>query len=273
MQPTGIATMTRRGVFDMTGASSLSIVVYPRAISPMLASVSTGAAYTYTIQTAFNWPGGPSLSAIAAGGRIIAAGIRVTCINNQANNQGVITLGCLPRNQIGAAGNDLDGIPYTASTASTQGFNEFFNYLQTESYPLATGASTFWRPEDPLDFTFRDLGVLQDPAAGPVGTELTPPFVVGISGASAATQLMVELITHIEYTVSSGTAGVVSTGSGTMSQDELIGAARVMAGRTNTTMQGVVGGLKQLAYDGAARLGEAALQQAGAYFSSTLARR
>jgi len=169
----------------------------------------------------------------------------------------------------------VDGFPFAASSAGTQGFNEFFNYLQTESYPLKLGASAFYRPQDPLDYTFRDITVA---GSGPVvaGEDLLPFIVVGISGAAASSVLLFELITHIEYTVTTGTTGVVNTGRGRMSQQGLIDSATSVFGdAVDSTIQGVAGGMDlrtALVKGGITAAKSAAglaLKAAGNYFSNT----
>jgi hypothetical protein len=286
MQPSGLATMNVRGILPF--ASTISIVVYPWAQNGFLAGAGTPTAglYTYAINSGFNFPGGPSLAALAAEGRIIAAGIRVTSVDNSNNNQGVITIGCLPRNQSGTSGSgiDQDGLPFAATGTSTQGAVQFNNYLQTESYPLRCGATAVWRPQDPLDFTFRDTPVLSVTSAVPSGTDLTPVFVIGVQGGNATGSLLIEIVSHIEYTVSSGVTGVISTGEGNMSDDQIVKVAKAaFRGLTDSTFEGVRGGLDSAISQGvkllpgglgqAASLGYGALKGAAsnayAYYSAT----
>jgi hypothetical protein len=246
MQPSGIATMNARGILALSGTGNTSIVVYPWAQQSLLSSGSASPTYTYAVNANFSFPGGASLDALAAEGRIIAAGIRITSIDNANNNQGVVTIGCLPRNQVATpnVGNDADGIPFAATTTATQGYAQFFNYLQTESYPLRCGASAVWRPQDPLDFTFREVGVLGPVANFASGADLTPCFVIGITGASTTGNVLVELVSHIEYTVSSGTTGVVATGDGNMSEADVYSVAKqTFKGLTDSTFEGTTKGL------------------------------
>jgi hypothetical protein len=247
MQPSGLATLSCRGIIALT-TGSLSAVFYPWATQPLVitSSVSSSGPYTYTA-SGLLFPGGPSLAAIAAEGRVVAAGIRVTSIDNSNNNQGVITIGCLPRNQVNPnlLGTDADGLPWTATTAATQAAPQFYNYLQTESYPLRNGCSGFWKPEDPLDFTFREIPILNitGAASSPYGLDLTPCVVVGIQGANTTAQILVELISHIEYTVSAGTTGVVDTGYGDMTEQQIIDVNRgTFMGKINSVIEGVTGG-------------------------------
>jgi hypothetical protein len=244
MQPSGIATLTWRGLISVPSNGFLSTVFYPWANTPLLSSGSASSPYTYAAISG-PYPGSSALASIAPNGRVIASGLRVVTTASATNNQGVLTIGCLPRSALLASGGGLtiDGFPATALATATQGFNEFFNYLQTESYPLKDGASVFWRPEDPLDFTFRDIIILGNSNASPQ-EDLTPFIVVGVSGAAASSQLLFEIITHIEYTVTSGTTGVVNTGMGNMGAQQIIDTAKsVFANAIDSTIPGVAGGL------------------------------
>jgi len=112
---------------------------------------------------------------------------------------------------------------------------------------------------------------------------LCPFFVVGVTGAAATTPLLVEIITHIEYTVTTGTTGVVNTGTGIMSQQGIIDSAKaIFADTVDSTIQGVTGGMglkKALLNAGiraargiasqAASQSRLALQSAGNSFSNT----
>jgi hypothetical protein len=263
MQPTGIATLSVRGI--QTYTTNCSIVVYPWAQNSYMISNTAGSGpYTYALLSAFNFPGGASLANIAAEARVIAAGIRVISIDNANNNQGVLTIGCLPRNQAatGGANNDADGIPFSSSTTATQGYSQFYNYLQTESYPLREGASAVYRPQDPLDFTFRDVPVLSTSTVVP-GNDLVPPFVVGVAGGSATGSLLIEIIAHIEYTVSSGAIGVIGTGDSSISSQGIVDVVKTsFRDMVDTTFSGVRGGLLNAATQvasGVAKAGTAAL--------------
>jgi hypothetical protein len=276
MQPTGIATLVTRFQAVCSGGGNLSGVFYP--ISSGSSTIGSGwisatgsAPYTYT--TAAVFPGSLSLSNIATGGRVIAAGLRVMTTASATNNQGVLTLGCLPREVIANTSTavTVNGFPWFASTTATQGFNEFQNYLSTESYPLKCGASTVYRPQDPLDFTFReettDGYVL---GGGVVGNPLHPFFVFGVTGAAGACPLFFEFVTHIEYTVSEGTTGVVNTGMGNMAQQTLVdGAKSVFNGMLDSTFEGVSGAFERGVQNLAVRAAQAAARSSGSFFSNT----
>jgi hypothetical protein len=275
MQPTGLATLTWRGQIATSAAGNLSLVFYPWAASPLLGSTSAASNYTYTVISG-PYPGSSSLAGLAPNARVVASALRVCTTTSATNNQGIVTIGSLPRSAVGSGTNlTIDGFPTGAATAATQGFNEFFNYLQTESYPLKDGASAFWKPEDPLDFTFRDILVTGISNIGPQ-EDISPFIVVGVTGAQASSNLLVELITHLEYTVTTGTTGVVDTGYGRMSQQGLIDSVKsVFSGAIDSTISGVVGGLDLKA--GLTRGGSRLLQAgaryltdaAGNYFSNS----
>jgi hypothetical protein len=243
MQPSGLATLVWRGVVVAGTNGQASFVFYPWATNPLLVSPTLSAPYTYTAVPGL-YPGTATIEALAANGRIVSSGIRLVTTESATNNQGIITIGCLPRtNALPTGGVTIDGFPYGATTTATQGYNEFFNYLQTESYPLKCGASAFYRPEDPLDFTFRGMNIsgVSDIYGG---DDLLPFMVVGISGALSGAHLLIEVVTHIEYTVVSGTTGVVNTGMGSMGVQDVINTGKALFGKlTDTTIEGVNGGL------------------------------
>jgi hypothetical protein len=271
MQPSGIATCTTRFTITTSSVGNQSFVYYPWADSPFIESNSADAPYSYNATSFGKFPQGPSMSFIATGGRIIAAGIRVTSLQNSTADQGLITIGCLPRETVDVVGTDgltQGGFPYFTTTTATQGFNEFMNYLGTETYPFRCGASAVWRPEDPLDFTFRSQ-VTSSASVPDVGslTPLIPFFVVGISGTATGASVLVELISHIEYTITEGTTGVVNTGMGSMSSiDSFKTAKSLFAGLVNTSFEGITGGLANVG----GRLLDAGIASAGEYFSSSV---
>jgi len=276
MQPSGIATLTARFTQQVPGTGDFSFVYYPWANNnTFLASGSSSTPYTYVPIGAGGtlFPGGNALSSIASGGRIISAGIRVFTLASATTDQGLVTIGCLPRSYSAGTTITKDGFPLTNTSVATQGFNEFNNYLSTESYPLRCGASAFWRPEDPLDFTFRTEVINGNDGTLQVDDPIMPFFVIGINGAEAASNVFIECVSHIEYTVNEGTVGVVSTGMGTMSSVDSFAAAKaVMGNLIDTTMQGIAGGLLQAA-SAAARNTVGRLTNPGSFFESTAANR
>jgi hypothetical protein len=250
MMPTGTATLTLRSVVT-PGVASFSMVIWPWAITQNYISITAAAPYAYTaggLGLAAAYPSGASLNTIANGGRVIAAGVRVTSIAAATNDNGVITVGCLPRESTSdpfvAGGITAGGFPLTPTVVSTQGFNEFLNYLQTESYPVRCGASAFYRPQDPLDFEFRLVpDIIGSTNLLLANTPLTPFFVIGVQGASTTGSYIVEQILHLEYTVADGTVGVVNTGMGNISSQGLINAAKQVFGQVvDSTIMGVTGG-------------------------------
>jgi hypothetical protein len=259
MQPSGLATLTSRFQVAVSSTGNLSLVFYPWADAPVLGSTTAQAPYSYNRETQAAFPGASSLGSIATGGRVVAAGIRVFTLSSATNDQGLITIGCLPRDTINNASDFLTngGFPYDGTTTvATQGFNEFNNYLSTESYPLRCGASAVYRPEDPLDYTFRTLitssGFVD---VSTFGTPLLPFFVVGVTGADNSSVLFCEIIAHIEYTVNEGTTGVVNTGMGNMdSVGSFASAKSIFSGFVDSTFQGVTGGLSTAAAAAGKRL-------------------
>jgi hypothetical protein len=254
------------------------MVIYPWGFSPILSSVTASAPYAYTFAPNSNWPSANALQTLANGARIIAAGVRVFTVQSATTDQGTLTVGCLPReatNFTGAGNLPITegGFPYSIVTGPTQGANEFLNYTATETYPLRDGATVVYRPQDPLDLTFRHEIV---DGFGTIGsqqeTELTPFFVVGIIGAAASSSVMVEVMAHLEYTVADGVAGVVNTGIGSMTTPTAFGVLKSLFGTViDTTKQGVTGGFRALGQGFAQGLfGGRLSQSASAYSSSDL---
>jgi hypothetical protein len=240
MQPSAIASLTYKGILLAGSNSTLSLVFYPRAVDPLLSSTNTGPPYTYVTQ-GVQFVSGASLGNIALGGRVISAGIRVQTVNSSQADNGIVTAGCIPRDVItiaGPAGVTLSGLPYDSTTGALQGFAQFNNYSQTEIFPLKSGCSVVYRPTDPLDFTFRDT-LTGNPALYVIDEAMPPCMVVGISGCSGSSAILVELIAHIEYTVNEGSTGVVDQEMGTLTTPELAKIANATFQQaTNTATSG-----------------------------------
>jgi hypothetical protein len=251
--PTGTATLTSRGVYTPASGTAFSLVLYPWAQAGFMASLSTavGGPYTYSVGATGlpqGYPTGAALQVVANGARIIAAGVRIASLASATNDSGVFTIGCLPRETVNGTSASLTdgGFPFTGTTTATQGYNEFLNYLQTESYPAKMGASAFYRPQDPLDYTFRNQPIINinTPAAN---SELTPFFVIGASGLVAGQSYIIEQILHVEYTVSDSITGLINTDMGDMSIQDQVSAPRLLfEGKTDTSKSGVEGGFKRL---------------------------
>jgi hypothetical protein len=271
MQPSGLATCISRWVGNTDSTHGCySLVYYPWANNPLMESNSFDSPYSYN-GTTYTFPQGPGIGALSTGGRIVAAGIRVTSLQSSTSDQGLITIGCLPRDSAAfdtTTHLSSGGFPWYTAAAATQGFNEFQNYLQTETFPFRCGASSVWRPEDPLDFEFRTQ-VTSGPNTPDITsyTPLCPFFVVGFSGTAPSAQFLVEMISHIEYTINEGTTGVVNTAMGNMSSVESCGVAKkLFGGLVNTAFQGISGGLS----GAAGGLLKAGIGAAGSYFESSV---
>lgn len=282
MVPSGLATLVTRFSSNITSGGFMSYVLYPIATqqgsTSGFASVTASAPYTYGALTPTLFPGGPSLAALSAEGRIVAAGVRVFTTNNSTADSGLVTIGCVPRDvAISSAVISASGFPIApASVTATQGWNEFGNYLSTETYPLKMGATAVYRPQDPLDFTFRGLinGVNGLGTVTP-GGQLVPFFVVGVNAAGSGAGLFFEFVTHIEYTVGTGAAGIINTGIGNMNSMDSFSVAKSLFGSIyDTTMQGVVGGISSGATLMAQKANQAISNSmdraAGHFFSSSV---
>jgi hypothetical protein len=265
MMPTGLATFTQRGTVVLPAGGNYSIVKWPNQ-NWILVSASLNNPYTYAKAIS-----GPSLSAfmaVANEARVVAAGIRVSTMAPATSNGGILSIGCLPRDRLAAAyaatvATSL-GFPYgdnPTPASCTQGANEIFQYIQTEQYPLREGGSAIYRPEDPYDYIFHDYNV--DPTAIQALEDVCPFFVCGVVGASASTNLFIECVTHMEYTVKPSFTGIINTELGQMSTVQSFGAAKALLGEAQTTgYPGVDGGyhkesaFRQIAKGGVKLLGD-----------------
>jgi hypothetical protein len=249
MMPTGTATLTSRSIISPGTGTSFSMVLYPWAQLNGFISVSAASPYSYPGGTTLGLPGGfpqgPALANVANGARVVAAGVRIATLASATNDSGVITIGCLPRETLNISNVTGGGFPSGPTLAATQGFNEFLNYLQTESYPLKMGASAFFRPQDPLDYTFRNTPLVTGAGtANPPADQGSPFFVIGVSGAVPSQSYLVEQIVHLEYSVADSVTGVINTGMGTMGVQSIINSGKsVFSSLVDTTIAGVVGGL------------------------------
>lgn len=280
MVPSGLATLVTRFAWNVSTGGFGSLILYPIAgttIVNVMQSQTANSPYTYTSVAGSGFPGAASLAALSAEGRIVAAGMRIFSTNNSTADSGLVTVGCVPRDVSTASVSiSASGFPIAPSSLATQGYNEFNAYLSTETYPLKLGATAVFRPQDPVDFIYRGLvnGVSSISALGP-GAQLVPLFVVGISAAGNAAGTFVEFVTHIEYTVGTGSAGIINTGVGNMNSMDSFSVAKSLFGSIyDTTMQGVVGGIsKGAALAGAkvnAAISDSMNRAAGHYFSSSV---
>lgn len=236
MQPTSIATLVYRGVVPLNSNGQLSIVAYPMASSGVLVSTtsSTGGGTTPYVYTANSYPNGASLIASSLGARVIAAGMRITSIANSTQDSGLLTIGCLPREVTSTSGLTPRGTPMTATTTATQGFNEFQNYAECEIFPLKNGAACVYRPQDPVDFTFRDTLVVNN-TAWQLDEPLTPVFVAGISGGTSGSSVMIEITAHLEYTPAQQFIGIADLENGNISEQGLVDAIKGVFGDNQNT--------------------------------------
>jgi hypothetical protein len=282
-QPTGLATLYTSGVIVTTSASS--IVVWPRVFDTVLVSSTSGPPYTYTVagvvfqQTA-------DLQARANGARVVAMGVRLTSIASATNDAGLVVAGLLPRDDIvpgsSTTDNTVNGLPIDATTTATQGVTTFLNFEQTESFALRKGVSVFWRPLDPVDFTFRNWGTIDTLGTGELPENFCGnPVVIGIQNATTSAPTLLEVVLHLEYTQGPFVSSVANMGRGRMSTPFVEAAADNVFGiSTNTVKEGISGGFRAIGgaiAGGVGRVVGAAIGGAagnivdrlGNYFSST----
>jgi hypothetical protein len=257
--PTGLATLYVSIVLNV--GTGISLVIYPRPWAPILASTAaTGSTYTYASTTA-SFPQLASLQALANAARVISCGVKVTSSSNATNDSGIIVSGLLPRDPFSpftAAGTPTvtvnntteNGLPFIDTTTATLGAQQFLDFEQTEAFAFRKGATVFFRPEDPVDLTFRNYGFMADYRAGSVTTVHTedlqmsePCFVVGLTGTATGSTALLEMVLHVEYTTGPFVNSVVNTGTGTMTNDNVINTVKAVFGAaTNVAKQGIAAG-------------------------------
>jgi hypothetical protein len=260
MIPTGVATLFLSA--NVTVGTGASFVIYPRPWQPILASATaSGSTYTYT-STGNSFPQLASLVSLANGARTISCGIKITSTSNATNDSGMIVSGLMPRDNfspftaavtptIVLNSTTENGLPFTDTTTATQGGQQFLNYEQTESFAFRKGPTTFYKPQDPNDFTFRNYGYMapygQFTGTNAVKTEdlqmSEPFFVVGAIGTAASSTMLIEMVLHVEYTTGPFVNAIVNTGMGTMTADALSAGARAVFGAaTNVVKEGISAG-------------------------------
>jgi hypothetical protein len=212
----------------------------------------------------------------------------------------VLTAGLLPRDEYdpftivtsggvtvyGEQSLTVNGLMFNITSSgavSNIGYNEFLSFEQTEAYALRKGVSAFYRPQDPLDFTFRNTYLLNDPATAQISGATPvqdtneqpgqPCFVVGITGGTSSSTFLLEMILHVEYTTGPFVSAVVNTGRGSLTADQCqFAAERVFGSATNVVREGI-STVFNAAIRGAAGVGSAAFgnmaNRASNYFSST----
>jgi len=129
----------------------------------------------------------------------------------------------------------------------TQGFNEFDDYDFTCAHPLKDGAAAFYECQDPQSLIFvpdrlreqlmntTGSGASSTPVqnASPI---VDPFFVVGLQGVATGTVVVFEMFLNLEYTVSSGASGIISTQCGSMSDDQIFHVNKRVFGDANNTV-------------------------------------
>jgi len=226
------------------------------------------------------------LQARANGARVVAMGVRLTSIASATNDAGLVVAGLLPRDDIvpgsSTTDNTVNGLPIDATTTATQGVTTFLNFEQTESFALRKGVSVFWRPLDPVDFTFRNWGTIDTLGTGELPENFCGnPVVIGIQNATTSAPTLLEVVLHLEYTQGPFVSSVANMGRGRMSTPFVEAAADNVFGiSTNTVKEGISGGFRAIGgaiAGGVGRVVGAAIGGAagnivdrlGNYFSST----
>lgn len=261
-QPTGLATLYSTTVFT-PGATQMAIFVWPRSSDPFLTTTGTSNPYTYaTGSLPSSFPQASSLATIANAARVVSMGVKVTSSSSATNDNGVVTMGLLPRDPVAVQVTSgslvvlptttVNGLPLFATTSASVGSPEILNFEQTESFALRKGATAFWRPLDPLDFEFNEIAVNNPYSAGggaggaiPSQAIVGNPIVIGLTGISTSSTVMLEVVLHLEYTKGPFVASVVNVGTGTMTSSFVERAADIVFGaNTNTVREGITSGFQ-----------------------------
>jgi hypothetical protein len=221
--------------------------------------------------------------------------VKITSVSSATSDNGLVCGGLLPRDNFQTA--DLsagavvvntvteNGFPFNLGsgiTTATKGFNEFLNFDQVESFALRKGITGFWRPLDPLDYVFKNAGVINvSYLGGNAGEDIQQagnPIVIGLVGLTTSTsQLLIETVLHGEYTQGPFTSSVVNLGTGKMTTSFVQTAADIVFGAaTNTAVEGISRSFAQAVGGAIGSVGSAAGRVAGNianrlanYYSST----
>jgi len=229
--PTGVWTAYARVPTATNGSGQASYVFYPgRLTNMMLSSGSTGAPYTWA---SFNTP--PQVAAAAIlyeRFRVTAAGIRVFPTQASTADSGVISMGLIPSLNSAANAQQFGII----TGGGNYGYVEYPTYAEVSVAPFKQGMTCFWRPQDPISFSFGGYSGYSF-AGGTFDNIFAIPFiVVGLSGCSASAAFDIEFIAHYESTITSGNAGVVSLQRAPATSDaSALAASDKVFGATNRT--------------------------------------
>jgi hypothetical protein len=203
--PTGLCTSYLRSVITTSGAGNCSMVFYPgRVNNPFMYSSSAGAPYTFgaaAVQPAQS----AQITSLYEKVRVLACGVRIRPVQPATANQGTITAALLGSER----GSDTVAYGIVTTAAATFGFNEYGNFQSSVMVRFADSACAFWRPQDPNSFVFSETALTDSLTA--VNTIQGVPFIVmGIAGAAATANFIVELVIHYEGYILGGNAGVIA---------------------------------------------------------------
>jgi hypothetical protein len=254
-----------------TTQASHSFVVHPRIWNPLLITGQAAAPYNYFAFPMFQASAVSQLAQLAAGARVVSAKLKVFTLSSATSDSGALVAGLSPRddgflngeylpaaisttplNTVSAGGFPIVTDSTNGSLGSflaTQGFNEFDDYDFTDVLPLKDGCSVFWLPEDPQTMTFEPDRIRQSTisstfAVSPptVATNNSSPimdpfFVFGTQGAVVGSSIFIELYLNLEYTVTSGAAGVIDTSAGSMNTIQSFEVVRKVGGNLQNTVE------------------------------------
>jgi hypothetical protein len=211
---------------------------------PVMASVSTAAPYNFSSLSP-NYPQYTTVNALYEKARLLAAGIRIIPTMPSLSDGGSVTTALIPSIRV----SDIVNFGQVTTLVGTYGFNEYPNFPESLVIPFKVGSSTYWRPQDPNSFVFKE-SVLTDSVLYSSSSSFSqetlqgvPFIVIGMSGTAASCQFTVEIISHFEGTIAAGNAGVIDLQRANPINDAtaISAADRVFGDSNRTSKPGWIG--------------------------------
>lgn len=255
---------------------TFQFVVHPRLWLPLLFSGDTGPGlYNYGAVNMFPAAAITQLQSLGSGARVVSAKLKIFTTAAANNDGGALCVGLSPRDDGFMGGlesgqkvttnpgycNSVSsgGFPIITNSGSsnpnqfsaTQGNREFQSYDWTDIVPLKQGASVFWLPEDPQTMTFitdrlRQSTIQSEQVVSGTSSFVNvynstviedPFFVASITGAASGTVVQFELFLNLEYTVTSGAAGIIDTTAGAMNSLQAFEVVKKVGGNLQNTVE------------------------------------
>jgi hypothetical protein len=212
--PTGLFTCySRQSMMQANGIGNFTLIFNcGRLQAPLMYSNGVSSPYTVSVQSPSTYPQYTAVTALYEKARLLASGIRIIPMQNSTADQGQISSALIPAVRVA----DVNNFGCITTSTCTFGYNEYPNFPETLMVPFKAGSTTFWRPQDPNSFAFREAPLTDSATASSSSTftnetlQGIPFVVVGFSGLSTSqSQWVVEIISHFEGTIAAGNAGVI----------------------------------------------------------------